>query len=165
MDSVIRPSSPHRLLRSCGGSVPYARTRRPGPAASPQTWFPPPHAMRQPRSGRRRPGRSRRPAQSRFDPDISAAVPGTQLRGAAEIARRLEAMGVKVTPQAIGNLISGRAAKAHRKLRSALIRLARDCAQTELESQGFSHGTFVLESDFLVLVMWHNRKMSKDQPS
>ncbi len=86
-------------------------------------------------------------------------------KNGSEIARRLEAMGVEVTPQTIRNLISGRAVKPHRELRSALIRLARDYAQTQLESEGFSHGTFVFKSDFLVLVMWHNRKMSKDEPS
>ena len=74
-------------------------------------------------------------------------------KNASEIARRLGAMGVKVTPQAIGNLISDRTAKARRELRLALVRLARDYAQTELESESFSHGTFVFKSDFLVLVM------------
>ena len=82
-------------------------------------------------------------------------------KNASEIARRLEAMGVKVTPQAIGNLISGRTAKARRELRSALIRLARDYAQADLEGIGFSDGPFLSMSDFQVLVMWQNRRKSK----
>ena len=86
-------------------------------------------------------------------------------KNASEIALRLEAMGVKVTPQAIRNLITGRTVKARRELRSALIGLARDYAQKKLEGEGFSHSAFAFKSDFLVLVMWHNREMSKDEPS
>jgi hypothetical protein len=85
-------------------------------------------------------------------------------KNASEIQRRLDAIGVKVTPQSIRNLISGRTLKPRRELQSALIRLARDYSQTELEGKGFSHGSFALKSDLLVLVIWHNRQMSKDEP-